>query len=214
MLTLRLRREGFRDNHKRIERVYSEERLQLRRRRKRRRYVAKPRVEAEVLLPDDRWCMDFVHDSFLDSRRFRTLTVIDQVSKHSPWIEVGQSIGGSGVVEVLEQLRLGGRKPKELRTDNGPEFRSRALDRWCYENDVRLLFIDPGKPTQNAFIESFNSRFRDECLNENWFLDLADAREKIERWRQFYNRERPHTSLGGRTPEEVLREVSHVEVFT
>ena len=206
MLILKLHREGFRDNHKRIERIYREEALQVRKRRHRRRkYVSAPRVVQVAQQPNERWAADFVHDAFLDGRPFRCLTIVDHVASDSPAITVGRSIGGQGVVDTLERLRLGGRIPRALQVDNGPEFRSFVLDQWCYEHGVALDFIRPGKPTQNAKIESFNGRFREECLNEHWFLDLADAREKIEAWRIDYNANRPQKALGGRTPDEVLR---------
>lgn len=215
MLTLMLRREGFTDNHKRIERIYREEGLQVRkRRRKRRRYVARPRVAHPDTLPNDRWAADFVHDSFLDGRPFRCLTMVDHVTRDSVEIVVGRSIGGHGVVEALERLRLAGRTPRTLQVDNGPEFRSFVLDQWCHEHGAVLDFIQPGKPTQNAHIESFNGRFREECLNENWFLDLKDAQAKIEAWRIDYNDNRPHTSNGGATPSEVLEKFKREEQIT
>ena len=200
-----LRREGFDDNHKRIDRVYGEEGLQLhRRRKKQRRYVARPRVRPKDTWPDDRWAADFIHDSFLDGRPFRCLTIIDHVSHESVEIVVGRTIGGHGVVEALDLLRELGRKPRTLQVDNGPEFRSFALDHWCYVHGVTLDFIQPGRPTQNAQIESFNGRFREECLSENWFLDLDDARQKIAAWRIDYNANRPQKGLGGKTPNETL----------
>jgi len=208
MLTEILRREGFTDNHKRIERVYCEERLQVRRRRRgRKRYVATVRVPRPVEGPDDRWSMDFVSDSLIDGRRFRSLTVLDHCTRECLAVKVGLSIGGAGVVNQLEELTRAGRKPRELQLDNGPEFRSRALHRWCQTNDVELCFITPGKPTQNGHIESFNGTFRDECLNEHWFTDLHDVQEKKEAWRHRYNSFRPHSSLGGATPEEKYREL-------
>ena len=204
LLTLKLRKEGFKDNHKRIERIYHEEGLRVRKRRNRRkRYVATVRVREPVTERDDRWGMDFMHDSLLDGRPIRLLTMIDEATRDCPRIQVGRSIGGTGVVEVLEQLRAEGRRPRELVVDNGPEFRSRVLVSWCLENQVELIYITPGKPMQSAFVESFNGTVRNECLNENWFLDLADAQEKIEDWRITYVTERPHTSLGGATPEEM-----------
>ena len=215
MLTLVLRREGVVDNHKRIERIYQEESLQIyKRRRKRRRYVSRPRVIEVDRKPNDRWAADFVHDSLLDGRPFRCLTIVDHVSRESVDIGVGRSIGGQGVVDVLDRLRQNERKPKILQVDNGPEFRSFALDQWCYANGVLLDFIQPGKPTQNAHIESFNGRFREECLSENWFLDLNDAKEKIEAWRIDYNTNRPHTSNGGATPCEVLERFRREGQFT
>lgn len=212
MLTHVLRREGFVDNHKRIERIYQEEGLQVRRRhRRRRKLVSIPRVIRPVVHPDDRWSADFVQDSFLDGRPFRCLAAVDHVTRESLTIEVGRSIGGLGVVEALEKLKLSGRVPGELQLDNGPEFRSFVVNQWCHENAVALFFIQPGKPTQNAHIEGFLSRFREECLNENWFVDLADARAKIEAWRISYNESRPHTSLNGATPNEEFQRLVKLE---
>jgi putative transposase len=208
LLTDMLRREGFVDNHKRIERIYREEGLQVRRRRRgKKRYVATVRVDHPVEHPDDRWALDFVHDSFLDGRRFRVFNGIDHRTRECLVSYPGLSIGGAGVVAILEELADLGRKPRELQLDNGPEFRSRALLRWCQDNGVELRFITPGKPTQNGHIESLNGTFRDECLNEHWFTDLHDARQKIEAWRIQYNRIRPHSSLGRATPEETYRKL-------
>lgn len=209
-----LRREGIADNHKRIERIYQEEGLQVRKRRRRRYRFSAPRIVRPVLLPDDRWSPDFIHDSIIDGRPFRCLAIVDHVTREALSIEVGRTIGGEGVVAALEKLKIGGRTPRELQLDNGPEFRSFALNQWCHQNGVLLHFIQPGKPTQNAHIESFMSRFREECLNEHWFADLTDAREKIEGWRINYNERRPHSSLKGSTPKETFERLSQVEHFT
>ena len=211
LLTLLLRREDVRDNHKRIERIYQEEGLQVRRRLRRRRdFGTTTRVIRPVVLPDERWSADFIHDSIVDGRPFRCLVIVDHVTREPLAIEVGRSIGGTGVVEALERLKMLGRTPRDLQLDNGPEFRSFAVDRWCHENGVSLQFIQPGKPTQNAHIESFLSRFREECLNENWFVDLEDARAKIETWRISYTERRPHTSLNGATPKETFDRLTEV----
>lgn len=203
MLTDILQREGFQDNHKRIERIYAEEGLQLKRRRRgKKRYVATARVKQKATMPDYLWSMDFVHDTFAGDLPMRLLTLIDCRTRESLAILTRRSIGALGVVETLESLRLEGRKPKELQLDNGPEFRSRAVLAWCHENDVALRFIAPGKPTQNGHIESFNGTLRNECLNENLFSSLAHAREIIEAWRVMYNGYRPHSPLGKATPEE------------
>ena len=208
MLTDVLRREGFADNHKRIWRVYAEEGLQVRtRRRGRKRYVATTRVKHPVEQPDDRWGMDFVHDGFLDGRKFRALAVVDHCTRECLAVEVGLSVGGSGVVSVLEELTDRGRKPREIQLDNGPEFRSRLLMKWCHDHGVEIRFITPGKPTQNGHVESLIGTLRNECLNEHWFTDLKDAREKIETWRDRYNSFRPHSSLGGATPQERFEEL-------
>ena len=215
LLTDMLRREGFTDNHKRIWRIYKEEGLQLQKRRRRqKRYIATARVPEPVRYPDDRWAMDFVHDSLIDGRAFRTLTSIDHCTRECLHAGAGLSIGGQGVIDVLERLAKCGRKPKELQLDNGPEFRSRVLMKWCHDNGILLRFITPGKPTQNGHIERLNGTLREECLNENWFSNLQEARRRIESWRRTYNAVRPHSSLGGATPREKYQELrSNQEVL-
>jgi putative transposase len=197
-----LRREGWRINHKAVHRIYVEEGLQVRK-RKRKRLA---RVERQPMLvpqaPNQRWSMDFQHDLLATGQRLRTLNVVDDFSRECPAIEVDTSLPGARVVRLLDRLAEARGLPREIVVDNGPEMIGKVLDQWAWRNRVRLHFIDPGKPTQNAFIESFNGRFRDECLNENWFLDLADARRIIEAWRIDYNRSRPHSALGYATPEE------------
>jgi putative transposase len=197
-----LRREGWRINHKAVHRIYVEEGLQVRK-RKRKRLA---RVERQSMLvpqaPNQRWSMDFQHDLLATGQRLRTLNIVDDFSRECPAIEVDTSLPGARVVRLLDRLAEARGLPREIVADNGPEMIGKVLDQWAWRNRVRLHFIDPGKPTQNAFIESFNGRFRDECLNENWFLDLADARRIIEAWRIDYNRSRPHSALGYATPEE------------
>ncbi len=204
MLYQVIRREGFAVNHKRVERLYREEGLSLRRRRRRKRLshvrVMQERPQAE----NHTWAVDFVHDSLLDGRRFRILTTLDEWSRESPALEVDISLTGERVTRVLEQLCSVRGAPVVIQSDNGPEFTSQAMDQWAYAHGVRLQFIEPGKPIQNAFIESFNSRLREECLNEHVFVSLDDARRKIEQWRIQYNRERPHSSLGYLPPEEFV----------
>jgi len=207
-LTVFIRREFGAVNHKRVERIYSEEGLQVPLRRKKRRRGAVRQVPLALpSRPGERWSMDLVADSFSDGRRFRSLTIVDDFSRECPALEVDTSISGARVVRVLERLAQYCTLPKVIVTDNGPEFTSRAMLAWADENNVRLHFIEPGKPTQNAFVESFNGKFRDECLNENWFKSLDDAREKIERWRIDYNTTRPHRSLRQMTPLEYREKV-------
>ena len=148
--------------------------------------------------------MDFVHDTFSIGRRFKMLTIVDHVSRESPEIEVDTSIRGWKVADVLDRIAESHPLPREIVVDNGPEFRSMALDQWAYERGVTLRFIEPGKPTQKAFIESFNGRLRDECLNQHWFQSLEEAKLLIEEWREEYNSYRPHGSLAGLTPREFL----------
>ena len=148
--------------------------------------------------------MDFMSDELFDGRRIRLLTIVDNFTRESLAIKVAACIGGQGVVEVLHQLMQRHRLPKSIRVDNGPEFTSKCLDQWAYLNGVELDFSRPSKPTDNAFIESFNGRLRQECLNENWFLSLEDASEKVESWRRHYNGERPHSALGNLSPREFV----------
>jgi putative transposase len=150
--------------------------------------------------PNQSWSMDFVSDGFVNGRRLRCLNIVDDFTKECLAIEVDTSLPGRRVVSVLERLAECRGLPQSVTVDNGPEFVSRALDEWAYRQKLRLQFIEPGKPQQNAYIESFNGKFRDECLNEHWFLSMRHAREVIAAWRQEYNGERPHSSLGYLTP--------------
>lgn len=196
-----LRREGKLVNHKRVYRVYSEAGLAVRR-RKRKRVAVKRTPAARPTALNERWSMDFVSDGLSNGRRFRCLTLVDDLSREGLAIEVDTSLPGQRVVRVLEEVARERGLPDVIVTDNGPEFIGQALDQWAHENGVELKPIEPGSPWQNCFIESFNGIFRDECLNENWFTTLADARQRIEAWRQDYNRVRPHGSLGSRAPSE------------
>lgn len=202
-----LRREGWLVNHKKTHRIYCLEGLNLRTKRPRRHVTARHRhVRPEVSAVDQCWSMDFVADNLFNGRRIRALTVVDNFSRECLAIEVGQGLRGDDVVAVMERLkRMKQRVPHRLQTDNGSEFISKSLDRWAYENKVTMDFSRPGKPTDNALVESFNGSLRDECLNVHWFLSLEDAQEKIECWRQEYNQQRPHSSLNNQTPEEFIR---------
>jgi len=198
-----LRREGWEINHKRVYRLYCEEGLNLRRKGSRKRTAENPRVARETARGmNDCWGMDFASDSCFDGRRFRVLSVMDVYSRECLGIEVDQGIRGQDVVSLLDHIKSLRGAPKNIRCDNGPEFVSKVLDKWAYEIQVALDFSRPGKPTDNAFAESFIGSLRDECLNVNWFLSLDDAREKIEAWRMDYNEYRPHSSLGYRTPSD------------
>lgn len=199
MLHMMLRNKGLRVNHKRIERLYRLEKLALRRRkRKKLRLVRQeiPRAGA----PMERLALDFMSDSLVTGRKFRVLTIVDEFSKECPVLFVAHSIGGDGIVGVLERIALKLGLPKSLRMDNGPELRSKVLVSFALKNNIELNYITPGKPTENAFIESFNSRLREECLDQQLFLSLRDAKEKVEEWRVFYNGERPHSALKGLPP--------------
>lgn len=192
-------------NHKRVERIYAEEGLQIKKRKKRRQTAALRIVIPTPTKPNERWSMDFVSDCISNGRKFRCLTVVDDFSRESPIIVVDTSLPGHRVAQILDGLGGARGLPDTIVCDNGPEFTGIALDRWAHARGVKISFIRPGKPTENAFIESFNGRFRDECLNENWFTSLKDAQEKIETWRRDYNSNRPHSSLGNLSPEEFMR---------
>ncbi len=201
-LLILLQREGVQMNHKRCYRLYTEEGLKVRRKR-RKRIAGQPR--SPLPLPDRpnrRWSLDFMADTLLDGRSFRTLNVVDDFTRECLAIEVDTSLPGARVARVLDRLVAEREAPTSIVLDNGPELTSRALDAWAYRNEIRLDFIRPGKPVENAFIESFNGKFRDECLNEHWFTGLNDARFTIECWRRDYNHNRPHSSLGDLTPVE------------
>lgn len=201
-----LKREGLVINHKRTERIYYKvEGLSLKV-RKRRKWASGVRIGLpEPTKINERWSMDFVHDSLWQSRRFRSLTVVDVFSKESLAIEIDTSLGGQRVVRILEQIAKDRGYPESITVDNGPEFRGQAVDQWAYQHGVKLDFIEPGKPIQNAWIESFNGKYRDECLNEHYFTTLQEARDISEEWRLDYNTFRPHSSLRGLTPEEFVK---------
>ncbi len=210
-----LRREGWQDNHKRTYRIYKEEGLNLRSKRPRRSKTAAHRQQRPLLTGAHQcWSMDFVSDQLFDGRRFRALTLVDNYSRECLEIEVGQSLKGFDVVDVMERIKqVRGVVPKRIQVDNGSEFISKVLDQWAYENEVTLDFSRPGKPTDNPFIESFNGSFRDECLNINWFLSLDNAKEKIEAFKNDYNGFRPHSALRGLTPNQVLEGTSQTRIF-
>ncbi len=192
-LHVMLRREGHAVNRKLVARLYREEGLTVRRRRAK-KLVAIPRVPLPVPAgPNERWSMDFVSDALGDGRAFRALTIVDDFTRECPAIAVDTSLPGERVVQVLEQLPGTRGLPRAIVLDNGPEFTSHVLDQWAHRRGVALQFIAPGKPVENAYIESFNGRFRDECLNESWFVSLADAQYTIEAWRVDYNVTRPHS---------------------
>lgn len=200
-LTALLQREGRRVNHKRVHRICRQERLQVP--RKRRKRLKRTAVQLpEVTHADQRWAMDFVQDSLADGRTLRCLTMTDVYTRECLAIEVDTSLAGGRVKRVLERLSRERGRPEEMRVDNGPEFVGGMVTAWCEQNQVRLWHIQPGKPSQNGHIESFNGRFRDECLNANWFTSLRDARAKIAAWQRDYNEARPHSALGYLTPSE------------
>lgn len=203
-----LKREGLVVNHKRTERIYRDEKLSLRLKKRKRRPAAARMVLPQPERPNQRWSMDFVHDALWSGRKFRALTIVDDYTRESPAIEVDTSIGGRRVCRVLDRLAESRGLPEVIVMDNGPEFIGKALDKWAYDKGVKLHFIQPGKPTQNAYVESFNGKFRDECLNDNWFTTMHQAKVIIETWRKDYNETRPHSSLNDLTPIEFMQKIN------
>jgi putative transposase len=199
---LRLRREGWCVNRKRVYRLYREAGLAVRRRKRKRIGMVERKPLPKPLEANLSWSMDFVSDGLINGRRLRCLNIVDDCTRECLAIEVDTSLTGSRVKAVMERLADTRGLPKSITVDHGPEFEGQVLDTWAYQAGVQLSFIRPGKPNENAYIESFNGKFRDECLNEHWFITMAQARWIIEEWRIEYNTERPHSSLGNLTPEE------------
>jgi putative transposase len=200
-----LRRDGWLLGQNKTRRIYRELGLQLRNKTPKRRVKAKLRDDRKVASrPNETWAMDFVHDQLATGTKLRVLTVVDTFSRFSPAVVPRLTFRGADVVEELERVCRKTGFPATIRVDQGTEFVSRDLDLWAYQRGVTLDFSRPGKPTDNAFIEAFNGRFRAECLNAHWFLSLADAREKMEDWRRYYNEERPHGAIGNKPPITLL----------
>ena len=202
MLHVLLRRTGEKVNHKRVYRLYRQEKLGVRRReRKRMTSVARTLLPAATM-PNERWAMDFVSDVTAQGRRFRILTVVDEFTRECLALVADTSIGGARVARELDAIAAVRGLPATTLSDNGPEFTGKALDAWAYQRGVKLQFIRPGKPVENGYVESFNGKLRNECLNQHWFTDLLDARRLIDEWRIDFNEVRPHSSLDGMTPKE------------
>ncbi len=206
-LTILLRREGWRVNAKRVYRIYRQENLSVRTKARTKRATQLRVPLGTATGPNQRWSMDFMTDRLANGGGFRVLTIVDQFSRECPLLEAGRSLTGRQVVDCLERLALFRGLPQAITVDNGAEFCSKALDAWAYQQGVKLDFIRPGKPVENGFIESFNGKLRDECLNTEIFFTLEDARQKLEHWRKDYNEQRPHSALGGLPPMEHLRRV-------
>ena len=200
MLYNLIRNEGTVVNHKRVERIYRLEKLSLRRKRSRKKLCHLRMALPMATRRDEVWSMDFIFDRLCSGRQLKNLTIVDHCTRESPAIYSDHSIRGKDVVGVLEKLRCNGRKPSVLVMDNGSEFRSKVMAKWASDHGVLLHFIEPGKPTQNAYCESFNGRFREECLDQNLFGSIEEARLIIEVWRKGYENIRPHSGLKGRTP--------------
>ncbi|WP_101686124.1 IS3 family transposase [Chromobacterium sphagni] len=200
MIYLKLRQSGMVVNHKRVDRLYAEAGLQIRKRKRKKIPVADRHPLARPLAANQVWSMDFVFDRTAEGRAIKNLTVVDDATHEAVTIVPERAMSGMHLTRILDQLAQTRGLPKAVRTDNGKEFCSRAMLTWAHARGVQLFLIEPGKPNQNAYIESFNGRFRDECLNEHWFTSLRHAQVVIEAWRREYNDERPKKSLGGLTP--------------
>lgn len=208
MMYLKLRQAGERVNHKRVDRLYAAERLQVRRRRRKKVPVADRQPLVRPTRPNEVWSADdFVFDRTADGRVLKCLAIVDDATTEAVATVPGRSLGGPAVTRVLDRLALERGLPALLRTDNALEFCGRVMLTWAHDRGVTLRLIEPGTPNQNAYIESFNGRLRDECLNEHWFTSLPHAQAIIEAWRREYNEERPKKGLGGLTPAQYAKQL-------
>jgi putative transposase len=208
MIYLKLRQEGLVVNHKRVDRLYAEAALQVKRRKRKKIPIGERQPLMRPEQADQVWSMDFVFDRSADGRVIKCLTVVDDATHESVAIVPERAIGGSLLTRIMNQLGKERGYPQVIRTDNGKEFCGKAMLNWCHDHGVKLRLIEPGKPNQNAYIESFNGRLRDECLNESWFMNLQHAKVLIEAWRREYNEERPKKALGGLTPAAYARQLA------
>lgn len=207
MIYLKLRQEGMLVNYKRVERLYQGAKLQVRRRKRKKVPMGERQPLLRPAKANEVWSMDFVFDRTAEGRVIKCLTIVDDATHEAVAIEVERAISGHMLTRVLDRLALSRGLPSVIRTDNGKEFCGKAMVTWAYERGVQLRLIEPGKPNQNAYVESFNGRLRDECLNEHWFPSLLHARTEIETWRREYNEERPKRALGGLTPAAYAKQL-------
>lgn len=214
MIYLKLRQSGLRVNYKRVERLYQEAKLQVRRRKRKQVLPGERQPLVRPTSANQVWSMDFVFDRTAEGRAIKCLTIVDDATHEAVAIEVERSISGIGVTQVLDRLALARGLPQVIRTDNGKEFCGKAMLQWAHERGVNLRLIEPGKPNQNAYVESFNGRLRDECLNEHWFTHLMHARSIVETWRREYNEERPKKALGGLTPNAYAEQLKSTNINT
>lgn len=208
MIYLKLRQKGLKVNHKRVDRLYAIEMLQLKKRRRKKVPAADRQPLVRPVAADVVWSADFVFDRIAGGRALKCLAIVDDATTDSVALEVDHAMSGQYVTRVLDRISLERGLPQVIRTDNGPEFISRAMLTWAHQRGVTLRHIEPGKPNQNAYVESFNGRFREECLNENWFTSLAHARSVIGGWRREYREERPKDVLGGLTPVQYAKRLA------
>lgn len=212
MIHLKLRQAGLLVNYKRVERLYQEAKLQVRRRKRKKILLGERQPLVRPTAANQVWSMDFVFDRTADGRVIKCLTIVDDATHEAVAIEVERAISRLGVTRVLDRLALSRGLPQVIRTDNGKEFCGKAMVTWAHERGVQLRLIQPGKPNQNAYVESFNGRFRDECLNEHWFTHLLHARTTIETWRREYNEERPKEALSGLTPAAYAQQLASTTI--
>lgn len=212
MIHLKLRQAGMVVNYKRVERLYQDAKLQVRRRKRKKVPLGDRQPLYRPLAANEVWSMDFVFDRTAEGRSLKCLTIVDDATHEAVAAEVERAFSGHGVARVLDRLALSRGLPQIIRSDNGKEFCGKAMVQWAHQRGVLLRLIEPGKPNQNAYIESFNGRLRDECLNEHWFPNLLQARAVIEIWRREYNEERPKKVLGGMTPEAYAKQLAEVRL--
>lgn len=208
MIHLKLRQEQWPVNHKRVERLYQQAQLQVRRRKRKKSALGDRQPLLRPAMANEVWSMDFVFDRTAEGRVIKALTIVDDATHEAVAIEVERAISGHGIARVLDRLAQTRGLPRMIRTDNGKEFCGKTMVAWAYERGVQMRLIQPGKPNQNAYIESFNGRLRDECLNEHWFPSLLHARTEIETWRREYNEERPKKVLSGLTPAAYAKQLA------
>lgn len=213
MIYLKLRQAGMLVNYKRVERLYQDAKLQVRRRKRKKVPTGERQPLLRPLVANEVWSMDFVFDRTAEGRVIKCLTIVDDATHEAVAIEVERAISGHMLTRVLDRLALGRGLPRVIRTDNGKEFCGKAMVAWAHERGVQLRLIEPGKPNQNAYVESFNGRLRDECLNEHWFTHLLHARTVIESWRREYNEERPKNALGGMTPAAYAQHLANLAMI-
>jgi len=200
-----LKRDGIQINHKKLCRIYKELGLKVQKRSSRKRALGQRVVRMPLTRKNEEWSLDFVHDVTADGRRIRLLTIVDDFTRESLKIVVDTSLNGKRVCNELEEVIETRGKPDRILSDNGTEFTSMAILKWSQEKGIKWAYIQPGKPYQNGYIESFNGKLRDECLNENWFKGVQEAKRLVEEWREEYNERRPHSALGGKTPNEAAK---------
>lgn len=213
MIYLKLRQAGLKVNHKRVDRIYAEAGLQVKRRKRKKVPVSDRHPLARPQRANQVWSMDFVFDRTADGRVIKCLTIVDDATHEAVAIVPERAIGGYVLTRILDRLAVTRGLPQAIRTDNGKEFCGRIMLNWAHARGVKLFLIQPGKPNQNAYIESFNGRLRDECLNEHWFTSLAHATVIIETWRREYNEERPKKGLGGLTPSAYAKKLTEKSVI-